>query len=63
MRKKRKLFEIKVYEYNTTHRFYRAEHRGISVPSRTIKGAVNGLLKTLDDLAIIQLKEQSTREE
>ena len=47
MRKIKKLFEIKVYEYNVDGRFYRAECDGISIPAKTIKGAVNKLLGIL----------------
>jgi|TARA_Y100000034_G_scaffold37533_1_gene46123 hypothetical protein len=49
VRRKKKLFEIKVYEFNVNEkRFFRAESSGFSVPSRTIKGAINNLLKDLN---------------
>jgi len=52
MVKRKKLIEIKVYEINIRDlkRFYRAESEGFSVPSRTIKGAVDCLLKELKGL-------------
>jgi len=54
VRIRRKLCEIKVYEMNTSTRFYRAECEGLSVPSRTIKGCVDNLLKELRKLEWIK---------
>lgn len=45
MKPKRKIGEIKLYEYNTDGRFYRAVFRGISVPAPTLKGAIERLTK------------------
>jgi len=65
MRVKKKLCEIKIYKYTTaTDRvFYRAESMGISYPSRTIKGCVNGLLKDLIEMKCLeQLKKEEKNE-
>jgi len=51
VRIKRKIGEIKLYEYNINDsKFYRAKMDGISSPGRTINSAIKRLLETYKQL-------------
>jgi hypothetical protein len=63
MRIRKKLFEIKVYEMNMDKGFYRAESNGISVPSKTINGAIKELLNSLDTFFSINSKKRKQNSE
>jgi len=58
MRQKRLLAVIKVYEYNTDGRFYRAECKGMSDPSSTPRGCILKLIKNLEWLKILPKGKQ-----